>query len=533
VRPILLLLLCGTLLLLLIACVNVSSLLLVRTEARRREIAVRAALGAGRGRMVRQFVTEGVTLVTAASLLGLSTAYVAMHLLLKLIPASMMEGMPYLKEIGLHWHVVLFAGVIACVACVQFSLIPVMRMNTAKLRDALADGGRGTAGTLWRRLGANLVVAELVMVMVLLVGAGLLGKSFYLMQHAELGMMPDHVAVLQLRAPQAKYATDVQTEALAQQVTREVERLPGVETVGLCCSGGNTTFLIAGRPGTGEGNESSSRVVSEGYFATLKTRLLQGRYFSEADDAAGPKVMMINKTFARKFFPGEDPIGKRIQYDTSEPMMEIVGVVDDIREGPLDAENPPVLYTPFAQGPERTFFVMARTVQAPEGLLPTLAGVVHQIDPGILTTGADTMTNRMNNSQSAYMHRSSALLVGGFAVIALLLGVIGLYGVVAYSVNQRTCEIGVRMALGAQRGTVYRMIFLEAGRLTAIGIAGGLLCSVGVATLMRKLLFATQPWDLQTLVGVAVVLGVSALAASYLPARRAASVNPMEALRAE
>jgi ABC-type antimicrobial peptide transport system permease subunit len=213
--------------------------------------------------------------------------------------------------------------------------------------------------------------------------------------------------------------------------------------------------------------------------------------------------------------------------------MEIVGVVDDIKEGPLDAEVQPVLYTSFNQEPDNAFFIVVRTAQPPQELAKSLEGIVHRIDPEILTFDTETMEDRINHTQSAYLHRSSAWLVGGFAAMALLLGAVGLYGVIAYSVSQRTKEIGVRMALGAQRSSVYQLIMGEAGRLMAIGILAGAICSVIAATLMRKLLFGTAPWDAGTLIGVAMVLAVSALLASYIPARRAASVNPVEALRAE
>jgi ABC-type antimicrobial peptide transport system permease subunit len=245
-------------------------------------------------------------------------------------------------------------------------------------------------------------------------------------------------------------------------------------------------------------------------------------------------VVIINQALARQYFAGEDPIGKQLSYTTNPPKpMEIVGIVEDIKEGPLDIATPPVLYIPFNQSAANNFGVVVRTSQAAQSLLPMLAAIIREIDPGIVTYAGATMRDRIQNSPSAYLHRSSAWLVGGFALLALLLGVVGLYGVIAYSVNQRTREIGVRMALGAQRSSVYRLILKEAGWLTAVGIVIGLMCSVAAATLMRGLLFEVQSWDVPTLAAVATVLGVSALLASYIPAHRAASVNPVEALRAE
>ena len=539
VRPVLLLLLVGAALLLLIACVNVSSLLLVRTASRAREIAVRGALGASSIRLVRQFVTEALMLAGAGSIAGVSAAYGAMLLLARLIPVNMLANMPYLRGLGLNAHVMMFASALACATWLVFSLTPILRWSQSNLRDGLTEGGHGAAGTLWRRLGANLVVLEICAAMVLLVGAGLLGKSFYRLLHTDPGFQPDHLAMLRLRATLADYPSNEKVVSLAQHVMRKVGSLPGVQSVAVSrqlpvgVGGGNTIFQIVGRAGHGEGNEANNRQVSAGYFATVHARLLRGRYFNDEEDVSKPHVMIINQAFARKYFGGEDAIGKQIRYDESEPTIQIVGVVDDIKEGPLDAATDPALYVPFNQEPHYNFFVIARTSGEPQALLTTLVGVIHQIDRGIITSGEETMVERINQSQSAYLRRSSAWLLGAFAAMALCLGMVGLYGVVAYSVGQRTRELGVRIALGAQRGSVYALILREVGWLTAVGVAMGIACSVAAATLMRKLLFGTQPWDPATLAIVAVVLAVCSMAASYFPARRAAMVNPVEALRVD
>ena len=245
--------------------------------------------------------------------------------------------------------------------------------------------------------------------------------------------------------------------------------------------------------------------------------------------------MIINQTLARLYFPGEDPIGKKIGDTelTPKSIREIVGVVEDVKDGSLDSEIWPAQYDPLNQNSETYISLVVRTSQDEKLELPSLVAAIHEIDPGIGAINEITMVQRINESQTAYLHRSSAWLVGGFAAMALVLGVVGLYGVIAYSVSQRTREIGVRMALGAQQSSVYRMILKEAGWLTGFGIVAGLMCSIAVATLMRKLLFGIHTWDVWTLAAVALLLGVSALLASYFPARRAASVNPVEALRAE
>jgi len=541
VRPILLVLLAGAGLLLLIACVNVCSLLLVRAESRRREVAVRGALGASPTRLVRQFITESILLVATGSIVGLALAYGAMRVLLQLLSKDMLIRMPYLRDLGLNLHVLLFACAISLLAVVLFSLAPIVRLPLHTMRDGLAEGSRGTAGTLWQRFGANLVIVELATAVVLLVGAGLLGKSFYRLLHVDLGFQPDHLAALQIAVPDLAYPKDEQNVALARQIVSRTSALPGIQSAAIASrlpvSGNGSTDWIrfVGRPYGGQHNEVNSREVSSSYFTTLQARLLRGRYFTDDEDQSKPNVAIISQSLAQLYFPGEDPIGKTYGDTelTPKSIRQIIGVVEYLREGALDATTWPTEYVPFNQGPDTYYNLIVRTSQAEQTILPTLGATIHQIDPGIGTTGETTMTAAINDSQSAYLHRSSAWLVGGFAALALLLGVVGLYGVIAYSVSQRTREIGVRMALGAQRSSVYQLILKEAGWLTAFGILAGLLCSIAAATLMRKLLFGTEAWDLSILTAVAFVLALSALVASFIPAKRAASVNPIEALRAE
>ena len=374
--------------------------------------------------------------------------------------------------------------------------------------------------------------------MVLLAGAGLLAKSFYLLLHTNLGIQPEHVATLRVLLPHSSYAKE-QITAVANRFMEEGSALPGVASISIGHSlpignpGGNTTFEIVGQPTFGALKEVNQREVSADYFTTLQVRLLRGRFFRPTEDASKPSVTIINSAMATRYFPGDDPIGKRIRYDASEPAIEIVGVVDDVKEGPLDQPMRPAMYTPFAQDPDTSFFLLIRSSQTEESILSAMTATIHRIDPGVAISEEESMIERVNESPAAYLHRSSAWLVGGFAASALLLGAVGLYGVLAYSVSQRTREIGVRMALGAQRSAVYRMILREALRLTVVGIGAGVFGSLATAGLLRPLLFGVRPWDATTLAGVAILLAMAAMLASYLPARRAASVNPIEALRAE
>lgn len=541
VRPVLLLLIAAAGLLLLIACVNVASLLLVRSEGRRREIAVRLALGASRTRLLFQFATESVILVMGASVLGLLLGEWAMPLLLGLIPAQLLDYLPYLANLGLNSRVLIFAAVLATVAAGAFALVPNLRFSVRDMQEGLSEGSRGSAGRAWSRLGSKLVVAELAIAMVLLVGAGLLGKSLYRLLRVDLNFQPDHLAVVGVATPGTKYAKQEEQTRLARQLIERISQLPGVESAGLTSTlvlngNGNTTWIrVVGQPYHGEHNEVNERDVSASYFKTLHARLLSGRFFTDADDSTKPPMAIINQAFAKQYFRGEDPLGKKIGNNTlsAGSIVEVVGVVDDIREASLDEKIWPALYQPFNQSGDTVFSIVVRTARNEEAILPTLDSIIRETDPAIGTMAETTLARVIEDSPSAYIHRSSAWLVGGFAFLAMLLGVVGLYGVVAYSVSQRTREIGVRMALGAQRRSVCELVLREASLLTAFGIAIGLVCAVAAAALIRGLLFGVTSWDVPTLMAVSGALAAAALLASYIPARRAAGVDPVVALRHE
>jgi macrolide transport system ATP-binding/permease protein len=537
IKPVLLVLLGGAALLLVIAGVNVSSLVLVRSESRSREIAVRSALGAAQSRIVRQFVTEGVVLATASSLLGVVLSGWTMQFLAALIPAAMMETMPYLHGVGLNVRVLVFAGAIAVLAAALFSLPPSLRVP--RMREGLSEGSRGSAGNTWRRLGSRLVVLELATAVVLLVGAGLLGKSLYRLLRVDIGFEPDRLATLQFSPPRKSYAEIGKATAIEREIVSRMERLPGVKSVAVASQlpvsgyGVNTSIHMLGRPWSGEDNATPYREVSSGYFATLGAKLLRGRYFTDADTVTTPHRAIVNQAFVNRHLPGQDPIGRQFAYNVTGEAIEIVGVVEDIKEGPLDAPRQAIMYVPLQVYPGGYFSLVVRTALVERTMLPAMIGAIREIDPNIPTKEAATMNDSIHASQSAWLHRSSAWLVGGFAAMALLLSVVGLYGVVAYSVSQRTREIGVRTALGADRGSVYRLVLTEAARLTAAGIVSGIALSIAAARLMRGLLFGVESWDFSTLAGVAGVLAAAALVASFVPARRAASVNAVDALRAE
>ena len=542
VRPILLTLLAGAGLLLTIACVNVASLLLVRSESRRREIAVRGALGATPVRLVRQFVTEGLLLAIAGCGAGVLTAVGIISLLKALMPKLMLDGAPFVRNVGLNAHTLLFAGGVTALAAPMLALTPVLRLAFRDIHGALSEGGRGAANRFWRRMGANLVVVELTVAMVLLAGAGLLGKSLYRLLHVETGFDSSHVATVQVMAPDNVYPKPENWVRLYPVIKNRLLSLPGVEAVGITsdlpvqCNCDTDWIRIEGKPFHGEHNEVLQRDVNPEYLSTiLKARLLEGRMFTDRDDMKHPRVTVINETMAKKYFPGEDALGKKIGNGILDPlsMRQVVGVIADIREGALDDERWPTEYFSIYHGPDDNFALAVRTAGDEKALLPEMVKAVRGIDANLGVYGEITMTDQIGGSPTAMIHRFVTWLVGGFAALALVLGVVGLYGVVAYSVSQRTREIGVRMALGAQRSAVHGMILKEAGLLAGIGIVLGLTCSIGAAALMKGLLFGVQAWDVSTLAGVAAVLGCFALLASFIPARRAARVNPVDALRSE
>jgi predicted permease len=541
VRPTLLMLFGGASLLLLIAGINVASLLLARADSRQRELALRRALGASRARLAAQFLAEGATLALLGTVAGVAAGHWAMALLVRLIPPDVVAGMPYLRDLGLTARGAAFAGAAAFVAAVLFALAPALRMAGSAMREGMAEGGRTSAGRTWRRLGSRLVVVELATAVVLLVGAGLLGRSVQRLLRVDLWFEPRDLASLDVVAPRARYADAAAALRLGRDTLAQARTVPGVASVALTSVlpvtfNGNTDWIrFVGRPFHGEHNEVNQRTVTPDYFTTLGATLLRGRHFREDDDASKPRVTIINQTLARLYFPDEDPLGKRFGdlALTPDSIKEIVGVVADIREGPLDTDIWPAVYYAFNQDPQMGMALVARTLVPPESVLPALAASVRRLDADLGVVGETTIEARIADSPAAYLRRSAAWLVGGFAAVALVLGVVGLYGVMAYLVSQRTREIGVRMALGARRESVHRLIVREAGALAGAGIVAGLLGAVGIATLLRRLLFATPPWHVPTLVVVSATLAVAALLASYLPARRAAGVDPIEALRAE
>ena len=538
-RPILFILLSGAVLLLLIACLNVAGLFLVRSESRRREMAVRGALGASRGRLAHQLLIDAALLVALSVAVGLPAAYSVVRLVAVHIPERILRGMPYFQSISFDHRVFLFAAAVTILALTVCTVAPVSRLSLNDLHTGLAQGARSSS-TVWRRFGSQLIVVELALAIVLLAAAGLLGKSFYRITHVDLNFNPDHLATLEIDA-NTGYQTPARQLTLLHSLLASIGSIPGVQSAAIVsslpvtCNCDAQPYRVLGHAWNGTQQLALSRTVSAAYFATLQTRLLSGRSFSESDNGEHSRVVLINRTMAQQFFPGEDPVGRTIGDATLSPasLHQVIGVVDDIREGGLDESLRPAVYLDANQNPSNSFFLVARTAPDPAIAMHALAAAIHRLDPGVGVRNEFTMVGHLHYGAASYLRGSSAWFTAAFAACALLLGIIGLYGVIAYSVSQRTGEIGVRMALGAQRAAIRRLILREAAWLVLFGLVLGIAASFFAGRLLRSLLFGVRSWDLSILIGVSAALTAATFIAAWIPARRAAATDPMEALRSE
>ncbi|MGH9871755.1 MAG: ABC transporter permease [Pyrinomonadaceae bacterium] len=541
VKPILMVLLAAVGFVLLIACANVASLLLTRSLSRQKEVAIRAALGASRWRVIRQLLTESVLLSLVGGAAGLLVAYWGVSGLVAVLPDTQINALPFLRSLHLDAGILAFSFGLSLLTGIVFGLAPAIQSTRLDLNEVLKEGGRNTAGGSGQRLRGALVMTEIALAVVLLVGAGLMMKSLLHLLKSNVGFNPEKLLTMTVVPPAAKYTDANRQIEFFDQLRQGVQSLPGVSGAGtvniLPLQGGNTTRVnVEGDPipPPGQEIEANIRTVDENYFQTLGVPVLAGRMFDERDKPAAPTVVMIGKSMADKVFAGRDPVGRRFVYTgVQAPPVMIVGVVGDVKIGNLDEAIRPVVYYPFRQNSNAGTNLVIRTSGDPTLLTAAVRDEARRLEPDVAIFNVNAMEQLISNSPAAFMRRFPALLISIFAGIALLLASVGIYGVVSYSVSQQTHYIGVRMALGARSSDILKMVLKQGLSLALAGMALGLVAAFGLTRLLRSLLFEVQATDPMTFALVLGTLFVVALLACYIPARRATRVDPLVALRYE
>lgn len=536
VQPALLVLTFAVSLLLLMACANLANLLLARAAGREKEFSLRRALGAGRTRLAQQLLTESLTISLLGGLLGLGIAAWS----LRFISTLDSQDLPRFGEIGLDWRVLAFTLLVSCLSGLLFGLAPALSSTKTDLNAALKEGAAAVGG---RRRGASraLVVPQFALAVVLLVGAGLLGNSFVRLLRVNPGFRADGLLAAELFLSPTEYPEgDVRGAFMLQQILQRVRTIPGVRSAGLVTAlpisgGADTDFVIEGRPLPPANNEPSAdiRSADPGYFRAMGVPLLAGRELTDADTAAAPRVMVINETMAHRYWPNESPIGQRVTMkDWGPPLTgEIVGVVGDVKANGLDEATGPMIYWPYFQFPEIFNVVVVRSDGEPMRLASAVKAAIWSVNKNQPISKMETLEQVL--SESLARRRLYMILFGVFAAAALLLGGVGIYGMVAYSVSQRIREMGIRIAVGAARADVMRLVLGHGAKAALAGIAVGIAAALVLTRLMASLLFGVSATDPLTFAGVAVLLILVALCASFIPARRATRVDPMVALRHE
>jgi putative ABC transport system permease protein len=536
VKPVLYTLLGAVGCVLLIACANLANLLLARATARHREISIRAALGAGRGRLIRQLLTESVVLAICGGAAGVFVAACGLDLLLALAPTSL----PRSGEIRLDNGVLLFSLGLSILTGLLFGIAPAWLAARTDVNEALKQGSRGsTEGGARGRLRAALVVSEVTFALVLLGGAGLLARSFMQLTHVDPGFVPQNATVMRLALPEKKYAQPEQQIAFADALLARIQNLPGVQSAGMTQSipllnDYSLSFTIEGRAPVAPDQEPSCNYysVSPDYFRAMGIRLIRGRLFTAQDNGKTPPVAVINETMVRQFFPNEDPMGKQIRIGTdTKSVREVVGIVGDIKQYGVDKTAMSQVYVPFPQDPFTQVNLVVRTSGSPAAMLGALRPAVHAVDQDQPVGEIRPLEEILADTISR--QRFAMLLLTVFSSVALVIAAVGIYGVMAYNVVQRTGEFGIRMALGAQQRDVLRLVLAQGGKLIGLGLGIGLLATLAASRAMRSMLFNTSAYDPLTLAGITLILGAVALIACFFPANRATKVNPIEALRAE
>jgi putative ABC transport system permease protein len=537
VQPALLILIFAVGLLLLMACANLANLLLARVAARQKEFAIRVAVGAGQMRLARQLLTECLALALLGAALGLEIASQS----LRLIVALNADNMPRFGEISMDWRVLAFTLLVSAFTGLLFGIAPALVGTKTDLNTSLKEGA--SVSTVSTRPGSSqaLVIPQFALAVVLLVGAGLVANSFVRLLRVNPGFNQNGVLAISLFLSPIEYPEgDPKGPVLLQRMLESVRQVHGLRSVGLVSAlpitgGPDTDFQIEGRPVPPPNNEPSAdiRTADAGYFRTMGIPLLAGREITEADNAGTTRVMVINQAMARQYWPNENPIGNRVTMkDWGPPLTgEIVGIVGDVKTNGLDAAVGPMIYWPYAQFPQLFNTIVVRSDDDPLRLLPALKGAIWAVDKNQPISKAQTLDQLL--SESMARRRLYMVLLGVFSGAALLLAAVGIYGMMSYSVSQRTHEMGIRLAIGAERKDVLLLVLGQGARVALLGIAMGIAAALALTRLMSNLLFGVSATDPLTFAGVAVLLTAVALCTSYIPARRATRVDPMVALRYE
>jgi putative ABC transport system permease protein len=526
-------------LVLLIACVNVANLLLARAAGRQKEIAIRGALGCTRARLVRQLLTESALLGLMGGILGLLLAFGGVYLLVALSPGNL----PHLKDVTIDGSVLLFALLISLLTALVFGLAPALHASKPDLQETLKEGGRSsTGGSRANRLRSALVISEIASALVLLIASGLMLKSFWRLQHVNPGFEAENLLTLELQLPGNKYGEAPQQLGFQQQLLQRVKSVPGVSyaaTVNNLPFSGNEAYLafaIEGRPAPNPADRPRAyhRVISSDYMQAMGIAFQRGRPFNDHDNADAPGVTIINEAAARRYWPGEDPLGKRLKrgrLESQNPWLTIVGIIGPISHTSLEVEAQPEFYQPFLQSPDGALTLVARSAADPRTITNAVRGELLALDRDLPASNIKFMTELI--SKSVAQPRLYAVLLIIFAIVALILAAVGIYGLLSYSVTQRKQDIGIRLALGATPGNIYKLVLVQALRLVIVGLIIGLVLSLISTRLMASLLFGVSTTDPLIFILISLLLFFVALLASYFPARSATRIDPLTALRYE
>src|ERR1700733_2127753 len=549
VRPLLLILTGTVAFVLLIACANLANLLMARSVGRQKEFAIRAAMGATRIDLIRQLLTESLMLSFLGAAAGILVAQWGVSALIAAIPVPILQSLPYLRDAGMNLPVLLFLVCVTLLTGTIFGLAPGLAVAESTVGEILKEDSRGATSGTHARLRNAFVTGEIAICLVLLVGAGLMVRSFRSLVRKNPGFDAHNVLTFAVNLPDYSYPSQKDYPfsnptaiRFAHQYTDALRALPGVVSVGISSStpmsggGGTLRFVVEGRPvQPGKEDEAQIRGVDSGYFAALKIPLVEGRFFNDFDKWESAPVVVVNQAFVKRYFPGEDVIGKRMRltFNPKTPYMEIVGVVGDTADIDLASAPPPILYMANDQGPNTFAIFLVRTAGDPSAFVGAVRAALRQLDPQLAVIIAQPLEQVANDSPAVFLRRYPSYLIGIFAILALILAITGLHGLISYSVVQRTREIGIRMALGAQSGDVISMILRQGIAAVVAGIAIGIIAALALTRLMASLLYGVTPTDALTFGSVALILIAVAISACVMPAMRATRVDPIEALRHE